>query len=677
MEMTTHYEESVPQDFSAYVDPNHDDKTLVLMDYGTTQPLPKKRKAAGAVPTPVTGTKRACAFCRELHKQCDEERPCKRCIAHGRGHLCYTPAPKPKRSNRMFGLMNAPTGMSPALAPEPVANVQHVPVVAASAGVDLALQLEEQRRQQKQQQLQLELQIQQLQQQLLQHQQALQMQQQPTSPPTPSHNLFGSSGGLSQMVSSYDSAFQSNVHNTSTPQQSGDMFADVHIGLTPVEEISSPSGDFESDIFVGGDFNPSSSMELFLRSTAAVASSATVADDLILHLEQHQQPLSPSTVNFNMSEHSSSDSSPVQGSRSPHGSRAQLLSNNYSVLPPSSASESLNNSGNAMSIDVEEVPPTEVPLRTSTFFASPTTPHNAFSPAPSQLQGSSSPRSVPLNHPALTLMPIPTPAPDKAAVTCSNSTNEGLNPDVDLEKLAESVDKLVICPTSGKQVTQKQLEQMQEHQRSGSNNSFEACHSKMSEMMWRLADKTGQSEFSPALGSVFQKMLSVMMPTVALFDVSRHQIDFSAITLRLKIALQMTAELQQPAIICHARTILYVNEKMHDLTGGVIAARSQQTSAKFYDFDLLHPDDAVRYFSLTLDKIANKKNDERLLFRVVSAASPSGFVTCVVSHSMLFEQFTAMPMFSMLTFTRVDDISPVVSQQQHLVGSNIARAIAY
>jgi hypothetical protein len=480
------------------------------------------------------------------------------------------------------------------------------------------------------------------------------------------------------MVSSYDSAFHSSLQSNSTPQsQPNDMFGDLHIGLTPVEEISSPSGDFDSDIFVGSDFNPSSSMELFLRSTAAVAATNPVSDELILHLEQHQQPLSPSTVNFNMSEHSSSDSSPVQATRSPHSSsRTQLLSNAFSVPHPSSTPGSLNNSGNAMSIDVEEISAPEVSLRTSAFFASPQTPHNIHQSAGSQ--GPSSPHTVPTNHPALSLMPIPTPAPDKSAVSCSNATNEGLNPDVDLEKLAESVDQLVICPTSGKQVPQKLLDQLQEQQRSDPNSPFEVCHSKMSEMMWRLADKTGQSEFSPALGSVFQKMLSVMMPTVALFDVSRHQIDFSAITLRLKIALQMTAELQQPAIICHARTILYVNEKMHDLTGGIIAARSQQTAAKFYDFDLLHPDDAVRYFSITLDKIANKKNDERLLFRVVSAASPSGFVTCVVSHSMLFEQFTAMPMFSMLTFTRVDDIAPVGSQQQqHLVGGNVSRAIAY
>jgi hypothetical protein len=70
--MTMQYEESLSQDLSAYMESNADDKTLLLMDYGTIEPLPKKRKAAGAHPTTITGTKRACAFCRELHKQCDE-----------------------------------------------------------------------------------------------------------------------------------------------------------------------------------------------------------------------------------------------------------------------------------------------------------------------------------------------------------------------------------------------------------------------------------------------------------------------------------------------------------------------------------------------------------------------------------------------------------------------------
>lgn len=555
--------------------------------------------------------------------------------------------------------MNAPTTLSPALqstvsTPDPIPTP--IPVIAASAGVDLALQLEEQRRQQKQQQLQLELQIKQLQLQL--QQQKSQPQQSPlppATPPTPGQALFSVVGALSS------SPYESGMLGSSAPLMQQEMFPDIHIGLTPVEEISSPSGDFDADVLM--DFNPSASMELFLRSTAAVAQAdAQHPEELVLHVEPHTQPLSPSTVNFHLSEHSSSsDNSPAFFLND----RNQLMSNGYAVRPsgrspPSSATASLHNSGTAMSIDVEEVPTSQIPLRTSAFFASSNapSPRTPYGGQPQLLTGMSGtqPQTLPANHPALSLMPIPTPAPNKADVSCPG-TNEGLLPDVDIDKLAESVDKLVICPTSGKEITPQALMKIQEHEEAGANSSFEVCHNKMSEMMWRLADKTGQNEFSPTLGAMFQKMLSVMMPTVALFDISRHQLDFSGIALRLKIALQMTADLQQPAVICHARTILYVNDKMHQLTGGVIAARSRQTSARFYDFDLLHPEDAVRYFSLTLDKIADKQNDERLLFRVVSAASPAGYVTCLVSHSMLFEKFTAMPMFSMLTFTRVDDLN--------------------
>lgn len=592
----------------------------------------------------------------------------------------------------MAALLNAPAGMSPALPSLSAESSTPVPVVAASAGVDLALQLEEQRRQQKQQQFQLELQIQQLQRQL-QAQQAMIQQQSntasattssPTSPLTPAQNnyLFGSG---SMMVTS-SSPFE-NVSVALQSSNNAESFADMQIGLTPLDEISSPSGDFDTDILIN-DFNPSSSVELFLRSTAQATGypeqRSLPTDDLILHLDPQppmQLPLSPQTINFAHSEHSSSsDNSPDQQSMyiSSHGDRYELTSNSFAVLPPQtyhSPSSSLSNSGNnTMTVEFEEIPAQE--LRTSSFFAS--SPSSSTAVLPTASDSMKQDISLPQlgDHPALALMPVPSPAPNKSQGPSCSSSNEGLRADVDIDKLADSVDRLVICPSSGKQVTPKQLEHYQQSLvEKGGENSFNVCQSKMGEMMWRLADKSGQSEYSPQLGTVFQKFLSVMMPTVALFDVTRHQMDFSAIALRLKIALQMTADMQQPAIICHARTILYVNEKMHEMTGGIIAARAHQTSAPFYDFDIFHPEDAVRYFSLTLDKIMDKKNDERLIFRIVSAASPRGYVTCVVSHSLLFEQFTAMPMFSMLTFTRVDDITPA---NNGLGAGNLAsRAITY
>jgi hypothetical protein len=64
----------------------------------------------------------------------------------------------------------------------------------------------------------------------------------------------------------------------------------------------------------------------------------------------------------------------------------------------------------------------------------------------------------------------------------------------------------------------------------------------------------------------------------------------------------MASEMQKPAVLANARCVIYANDNMHDLTGGLLHARSKQaarsTTPKIYDFDLFHPEDAIEYFSV-------------------------------------------------------------------------------
>jgi hypothetical protein len=63
------------------------------------------------------------------------------------------------------------------------------------------------------------------------------------------------------------------------------------------------------------------------------------------------------------------------------------------------------------------------------------------------------------------------------------------------------------------------------------------------------------------------------------------------------------------------------------------------------------------FFSLTqysLDVMSDKSNSRSRKFRVLSSGSPLGYVNCIVTQSVLFEQMTTMPMFTLLTFTNVD-----------------------
>jgi hypothetical protein len=118
------------------------------------------------------------------------------------------------------------------------------------------------------------------------------------------------------------------------------------------------------------------------------------------------------------------------------------------------------------------------------------------------------------------------------------------------------------------------------------------------------------------------------------------------------------------------------NEHLHDLTGGLLHARSKQaarsTNSKIhilfcsYCFHSHFPT-AFKYsyalalvpspFFLTqysLDVMSDKSNSRSRKFRVLSSGSPLGYVNCIVTQSVLFEQMTTMLMFTLLTFTNVD-----------------------
>jgi hypothetical protein len=56
----------------------------------------------------------------------------------------------------------------------------------------------------------------------------------------------------------------------------------------------------------------------------------------------------------------------------------------------------------------------------------------------------------------------------------------------------------------------------------------------------------------------------------------------------------------------------------------------------------------------SLDVMSDKSNSRSRKFRVLSSGSPLGYVNCIVTQSVLFEQMTTMPMFTLLTFTNVD-----------------------
>ncbi|ODQ47428.1 hypothetical protein PICMEDRAFT_31285 [Pichia membranifaciens NRRL Y-2026] len=58
----------------------------------------KKRKKVGS----------ACVYCRRSHMNCDESRPCKRCIKRDIGHLCHDDGPKPKPKDGSFLTTNDP-----------------------------------------------------------------------------------------------------------------------------------------------------------------------------------------------------------------------------------------------------------------------------------------------------------------------------------------------------------------------------------------------------------------------------------------------------------------------------------------------------------------------------------------------------------------------------------------
>jgi hypothetical protein len=148
----------------------------------------------------------------------------------------------------------------------------------------------------------------------------------------------------------------------------------------------------------------------------------------------------------------------------------------------------------------------------------------------------------------------------------------------------------------------------------------------------------------------------------------------------------MASEMQQPAVLANARCVIYANKHMHDLTGGLLHARSKQAevdNTKIYDFDLFHPEDAIEYFSVRLipspfptafeysyalalvpspffpDAVlfgcdVGQAYSRSRKFRVLSSGSPLGYVNCIVTQSVLFEQMTTMPMFTLLTFTNVD-----------------------
>jgi hypothetical protein len=64
----------------------------------------------------------------------------------------------------------------------------------------------------------------------------------------------------------------------------------------------------------------------------------------------------------------------------------------------------------------------------------------------------------------------------------------------------------------------------------------------------------------------------------------------------------------------------------------------------------------LRFFltQYSLDVMSDKSNSRSRKFRVLSSGSPLGYVNCIVTESVLFEQMTTMLMFTLLTFTNVD-----------------------
>jgi hypothetical protein len=110
--------------------------------------------------------------------------------------------------------------------------------------------------------------------------------------------------------------------------------------------------------------------------------------------------------------------------------------------------------------------------------------------------------------------------------------------------------------------------------RKDGGSTIQMCHAKMSDMMWRLADKIIAQHFTATLNTMFQRLLSVMLPKVAVFDAKNT--DFASLSVRFKVAIEMAFEMQQPAVLANARCVIYANEHMHDLTGGLLHARSKQ-----------------------------------------------------------------------------------------------------
>jgi hypothetical protein len=226
--------------------------------------------------------------------------------------------------------------------------------------------------------------------------------------------------------------------------------------------------------------------------------------------------------------------------------------------------------------------------------------------------------------------PPPTTNNNNNSTTTKTSTStfvNGLDRNVDIGQLVAAVDNLVLCPSrqQAAELTSPLADTStagagsnpQRQSPGGSNfggggnktnnklarkdggSTIQMCHAKMSDMMWRLADKINAQHFTPTLNTMFQRLLSVMLPKVALFDAKNT--DFASLSVRFKVAIEMASEMQQPAVLANARCVIYANEHMHDLTGGLLHARSKQAevdNTKIYDFDLFHPEDAIEYFSV-------------------------------------------------------------------------------
>jgi len=171
----------------------------------------------------------------------------------------------------------------------------------------------------------------------------------------------------------------------------------------------------------------------------------------------------------------------------------------------------------------------------------------------------------------------------------------------------------------------------------GSGNIFN--EKQLNQIFLHLAQKAGSPTITPELKGAVNKIIEHCKPLVA--HCGPHLIDICPI--RKQNMKQVLDETSLPMIVAQCFRWRVCNAAAQRLIGNVLP--------KFI-FDILHPEDAIRFVMKSVECLVSLTNLERMRVRVLH---PFGVYDCIINETTQ-KNSHGVPLFSYFTIIRIDDM---------------------